>query len=200
MSHKSVDCLERPRAQGAKWTGKHIAADDKIHEVQVGVAWVVGGLLALTHGVKPPCGALGAASLAHPNPALTHLPAMHTSPTHPQLVGYDSKRDRWNGYEPGEYSKVVSRYEAVEALRSELKLKEQVEALYAQVSRVEGHGARMAATLLLLLLQHRQPSAPRMCRLCFGCQPARCPSHTPVLPITPRPNHLLPPPSTGQGG
>jgi pre-mRNA-processing factor SLU7 len=59
MSHKVADCLERPRAKGAKWTGKHIAADDKIQELQ--------------------------------------------------LAGWDSKRDRYNGYDTAEYSKVVER-------------------------------------------------------------------------------------------
>lgn len=59
MSHKLADCLERPRAKGAKFTGKHIAADDKIQELQ--------------------------------------------------LAGWDSKRDRYNGYDTKEYAKVVER-------------------------------------------------------------------------------------------
>merc|ERR1711920_358290 len=33
MSHKFKDCLERPRQKGAKFTGKYIAADDKISSV-----------------------------------------------------------------------------------------------------------------------------------------------------------------------
>jgi hypothetical protein len=67
MSHKSVDCLERPRAKGAKFTGKHIAADDKIDNIH--------------------------------------------------LTTYDSKRDRYNGYDTEEYARVVERYEAVDAIR-----------------------------------------------------------------------------------
>jgi len=67
MTHKSADCLERPRARGAKFTGKHIAADDKIDEIS--------------------------------------------------LTTYDSKRDRYNGYDIEEYAKVVDRYEAVDAVR-----------------------------------------------------------------------------------
>lgn len=67
MTHKSVDCLERPRARGAKFTGKHIAADDKIDEIQ--------------------------------------------------LTSFDAKRDRYNGYDTSEYSRVVERYEAVDAIR-----------------------------------------------------------------------------------
>jgi hypothetical protein len=67
MTHKSADCLERPRARGAKFTGKHIAADDKIDSIH--------------------------------------------------LTTYDSKRDRYNGYDTQEYAKVVDRYEAVDAIR-----------------------------------------------------------------------------------
>jgi hypothetical protein len=69
------------------------------------------------------------------------LSCAHHAPT--ARPGYDSKRDRWNGYEADEYGKVVSRYEAVEALRQELKLKEQVEALYAQVRRATRAAVRM---------------------------------------------------------
>ena len=32
MTHKSKDCVERPRAKGAKLTGKHIAPDEKIEQ------------------------------------------------------------------------------------------------------------------------------------------------------------------------
>lgn len=67
MTHKVADCLERPRARGAKLTGKHIAADDKVDSVH--------------------------------------------------LSTYDSKRDRYNGYDTREYTKVVERYEAVDAIR-----------------------------------------------------------------------------------
>ncbi|KAF8067118.1 SLU7 [Scenedesmus sp. PABB004] len=81
MSHKVADCLERPRAKGARWTGKAIAADDKVQEIT--------------------------------------------------LVGYDSKRDRYNGYDTAQYARVVEKFETVEALRQELKAKEQVAALYA---------------------------------------------------------------------
>lgn len=35
MGHKVKDCLERPRKQGAKWTGKNIQADDVIQDVQM---------------------------------------------------------------------------------------------------------------------------------------------------------------------
>ncbi|CAG9466178.1 unnamed protein product [Pedinophyceae sp. YPF-701] len=35
MTHKSKDCLERPRAKGAKFTGKHIAADDVVEDINL---------------------------------------------------------------------------------------------------------------------------------------------------------------------
>jgi pre-mRNA-processing factor SLU7 len=34
-SHKTADCLERPRARGARWTNKNIAADDKVQEINL---------------------------------------------------------------------------------------------------------------------------------------------------------------------
>lgn len=36
MSHKTKDCLERPRAKGAKYTNKNIAADEKVEDIQLG--------------------------------------------------------------------------------------------------------------------------------------------------------------------
>lgn len=95
MTHKSADCLERPRAKGAKWTDKHIAADDKIQEIN--------------------------------------------------LVAWDSKRDRYNGYDVSDYAHVVDKYEQVEALRQELKAKEQVEELYRQGKAAEAAAAVAAA-------------------------------------------------------
>jgi pre-mRNA-processing factor SLU7 len=33
MAHKTKDCMERPRKLGAKFTNKHIAADEKVQEL-----------------------------------------------------------------------------------------------------------------------------------------------------------------------
>lgn len=35
MSHKTKDCMERPRVKGAKYTNKNIAADDKIQDIEI---------------------------------------------------------------------------------------------------------------------------------------------------------------------
>jgi pre-mRNA-processing factor SLU7 len=35
MSHKTKDCMERPRAKGARWTNKNIAADEKVQDVKL---------------------------------------------------------------------------------------------------------------------------------------------------------------------
>ncbi|KAI2605404.1 Pre-mRNA splicing Prp18-interacting factor-domain-containing protein [Hypoxylon fragiforme] len=67
MTHKAKDCLNRPRAKGAKWTGRDIQADEVIQDVQ---------------------------------------------------LGWDAKRDRWNGYDPKEYRTVVERYNQMDELRS----------------------------------------------------------------------------------
>lgn len=59
MSHKTKDCMERPRSKGAKWTNKHIAADEKVEDIA--------------------------------------------------LETYEARRDRWNGYDAAEYTRVMDR-------------------------------------------------------------------------------------------
>lgn len=66
MSHKEKDCLQRKRKKGAKWTGKDIAADEKVQDVS---------------------------------------------------LGWDAKRDRWNGFSAEEYNEVVDEYNALEDLK-----------------------------------------------------------------------------------
>ena len=70
MTHKTKECLSRPRKQGAKWTGKDIQADEMIQDVQ---------------------------------------------------LGWDAKRDRWNGYDPTEYQAVVEEYNQLEELRKQAR-------------------------------------------------------------------------------
>lgn len=66
MTHKTRDCLSRPRKTGAKWSGKDIQADEVVEDVK---------------------------------------------------LGWDAKRDRWNGYDVREYDSVVKDYEEMEGLR-----------------------------------------------------------------------------------
>ena len=70
MTHKTKECLSRPRKKGAKWTGKDIQADEVVQDVE---------------------------------------------------LGWDAKRDRWNGYEATEYKAVIDEYEEMEALRKQAK-------------------------------------------------------------------------------
>ena len=70
MTHKTKECLSRPRAKGAKWTGKDIQADEVVQDVQ---------------------------------------------------LGWDAKRDRWNGYDPTEYRSVIEEYEELESLKKKAK-------------------------------------------------------------------------------
>ncbi|OXV09395.1 hypothetical protein Egran_02844 [Elaphomyces granulatus] len=66
MTHKSKECLSRPRKQGARWTGKDIQADEATQNVE---------------------------------------------------LGWDAKRDRWNGYDTSEYRDVVEEYEELENMK-----------------------------------------------------------------------------------
>ncbi|KAJ5692369.1 Pre-mRNA splicing Prp18-interacting factor [Penicillium macrosclerotiorum] len=70
MTHKTKECLSRPRKHGAKWTGKNIQADEVIQKVD---------------------------------------------------LGWDAKRDRWNGYDASEYRQVVDEYEELEAIKRAAK-------------------------------------------------------------------------------
>ncbi|KAI1818546.1 Pre-mRNA splicing Prp18-interacting factor-domain-containing protein [Poronia punctata] len=87
MTHKTKECLSRPRAKGAKWTGKDIAADEVIQEVE---------------------------------------------------LGWDAKRDRWNGYDPKEYRHVVDRYSQMEELRNQLEGKEKTDKEEGEDERDDG--------------------------------------------------------------
>lgn len=35
MTHKTKDCVERPRKVGARWSNKHIAADEKVEQIDM---------------------------------------------------------------------------------------------------------------------------------------------------------------------
>ncbi|KAJ5864686.1 Pre-mRNA splicing Prp18-interacting factor [Penicillium soppii] len=70
MTHKTKECLSRPRKQGAKWTGKDIQADELVQKVD---------------------------------------------------MGWDAKRDRWNGYDASEYRQVVDEYEEMEKIKKMAK-------------------------------------------------------------------------------
>jgi pre-mRNA-processing factor SLU7 len=71
MTHKTKECLSRPRAKGAKWTGKDIQADEVIQDVS---------------------------------------------------LGWDAKRDRWNGYDAKEYKAVIDEYAQLEELKKKAQL------------------------------------------------------------------------------
>ncbi|KAL6713543.1 mRNA splicing protein [Lecanora helva] len=70
MSHKTKECVNRPRAKGARWTGKDIQADEVLQDVK---------------------------------------------------LGWDAKRDRWNGYDPRNYRTVIEEYEELENLKKKMR-------------------------------------------------------------------------------
>ncbi|KAJ5885151.1 hypothetical protein N7495_009661 [Penicillium taxi] len=78
MTHKTKDCLSRPRKQGARWTGKDIQADELVQKVD---------------------------------------------------MGWDAKRDRWNGYDASEYRQVVEEYEELESMKQQVKEKNKLKKL-----------------------------------------------------------------------
>lgn len=88
MTHKTKECLSRPRAKGAKWTGKNIQADEIVQDVK---------------------------------------------------MGWDAKRDRWNGYDASEYKSVVEDFTEMEKLR-----KEAIEAEAKDDEDLDADGAKYA--------------------------------------------------------
>ena len=70
LTHKTKECLSRPRAKGARWTGKDIQADEVVQDVE---------------------------------------------------LGWDAKRDRWNGYDAEQYRNVTEEWEELETLKKKLK-------------------------------------------------------------------------------
>ncbi|MCJ1458567.1 mRNA splicing protein [Mycoblastus sanguinarius] len=70
MTHKTKECLSRPRAKGARWTGRDIQADEVVQDVE---------------------------------------------------LGWDAKRDRWNGYDAKDYRNVTEEYEELENLKKRVK-------------------------------------------------------------------------------
>lgn len=70
LTHKTKECLSRPRAKGARWTGKDIQADEVVQDME---------------------------------------------------LGWDAKRDRWNGYDAEQYRNVTEEWEELENLKKKLK-------------------------------------------------------------------------------
>ncbi|TPX35131.1 hypothetical protein SmJEL517_g02417 [Synchytrium microbalum] len=70
MTHKTLDCLERPRKKGARWTGQDIQADEVVQDV--------------------------------------HL-------------GFEAKRDRWNGYDANDHTRVVEEWELIDQARRKVR-------------------------------------------------------------------------------
>ena len=52
-------------------------------------------------------------------------------------LGFDGKRDRYNGYDAEDYGRVVDRYERAEALKAEVAKKRELERAYRKANRVE---------------------------------------------------------------
>ena len=70
MTHKTVDCVERPRKKGAKWTGRDIQADEVVQGID---------------------------------------------------LGFEAKRDRWNGYDPQEHVRLIEEWELVDERRRQIR-------------------------------------------------------------------------------
>ena len=91
ITHKTKECLSRPRAKGAEWTGKNIEADEVVQEVR---------------------------------------------------LGWDAKRDRWNGYNSAQYRSVTDEYEQLENLKRAIKDGRVIDSDQPSIESVEGGQVR----------------------------------------------------------
>lgn len=93
-THKTKDCCERPRKRAAKLTGQDIADDEVGFEWQ----WIDQSQIPSTHSTACACVQVSA--------------ELH--------FDFEGKRDRWNGYDPSTYKKVIERKLAVRCLHAVL--------------------------------------------------------------------------------
>lgn len=73
MSHKTKECMERPRKRGARWSGQGIQPDEVVQSIE---------------------------------------------------LGFDAKRDRWNGYDAEDHKQLIKEWELVEQERKKIKAKQ----------------------------------------------------------------------------
>ncbi|KAI9189881.1 mRNA splicing protein [Blastocladiella emersonii ATCC 22665] len=95
MSHKTKECMERPRKKGAKWTQAAIQADEVVQQVD---------------------------------------------------LGFEAKRDRWNGYDAAEHVRLMREWELVEEQRKKAKALKMDEELKARAA-AEAASGRPVETL-----------------------------------------------------
>ncbi|KAJ3184064.1 mRNA splicing protein [Gaertneriomyces sp. JEL0708] len=95
MTHKTRECMERPRKMGAKWTGKEIMPDEVVQDVD---------------------------------------------------LGFEAKRDRWNGYDPQEHVKLAEEWEFVEEERRRIR-EEQVKGKERLMAKQAAEGPSAKAEL-----------------------------------------------------
>ncbi|RKO89928.1 Pre-mRNA splicing Prp18-interacting factor-domain-containing protein, partial [Blyttiomyces helicus] len=89
MTHSAKECVERPRAKGAKWTGRDIARDEILNEVE---------------------------------------------------LGFEAKRDRWNGYDPAEHIALVDEWDKIDEKRRMIREQQVKEKLASGAGGKEGDG------------------------------------------------------------
>ena len=56
-------------------------------------------------------------------------------------LGFESKRDRYNGFDTNDYAKVVERYEAADALKQKLAKQKELERAFKRAQKAEGEGS-----------------------------------------------------------
>ncbi|KAJ3287412.1 mRNA splicing protein [Borealophlyctis nickersoniae] len=93
MTHKTKDCLERPRKTGAKWTGKDIQADEMVQDFE---------------------------------------------------LGFEAKRDRWNGYDPQEHVRLIEEWEVIDEKRRQIREQQVKEKHEAARKAASGEGQEKA--------------------------------------------------------
>ncbi|MFQ6628225.1 hypothetical protein Gotur_007931 [Gossypium turneri] len=59
-------------------------------------------------------------------------------------LNYDGKRDRWNGYDPSTYARLIERYETRDEARRKYLKEQQLKKLEEKNSKIEGEGGEVS--------------------------------------------------------
>lgn len=104
MTHKTRDCVERPRKLGAKWTNEDIKPDEvrqrhlfcfprKANYAFLSSCLIIGSICS------------------------REFPIIYSQIIRDVSLDFEGKRDRWNGYDPEMYNSVMAKFKAAEEIR-----------------------------------------------------------------------------------
>ncbi|CAI5986210.1 unnamed protein product [Closterium sp. NIES-64] len=144
MTHHHKSCTQRPRKLGAKYTSQGIAADEKVESFELDFDGKRAGWPA--ERARPFCGAM-----THDHKSCTERPRKLGAKFTSQWIAadekvesfdldFDGKRDRWNGFDPSTYARVVAAHGVREEARRRFRKEQQLRRLSSEGGAAGGAG------------------------------------------------------------